>query len=99
MPAATPTILATSGGFRPGRRTVLTPGPRVRHAIELGSGSGAGSDRPRPCYLGTAGGDQRAQKVAEVVAEVAGGAAYVVERAADGRVTERRLEPRRLPED
>ncbi len=47
-------ILATSGGFVPGRRSRLAPGPLLRHALEL-----AGSpDRPRLCYVGTALGDQ-----------------------------------------
>jgi peptidase E len=55
VPARTPTILATSGGFRQGRRTALTPGPLIRHAIELGAGSG----RPRLCFVGTAQGDAR----------------------------------------
>lgn len=46
-------ILATSGGFRPGRRTRLTPGPMIDLAFEL-----AGSpERPRFCHVGTAGGD------------------------------------------
>jgi peptidase E len=46
-------ILATSGGFRPGRRTRLVPGPLIEHAFKL-AGSPA---RPRFCFLGTAGGD------------------------------------------
>lgn len=50
----TPTILATSGGFVPGRRTQISPGPLIWHAIEL---AGAPAT-PRLCVLGTAGGDQ-----------------------------------------
>jgi len=46
-------ILATSGGFRPGRRTRLTPGPIIDFAFEL-AGSPA---RPRFCHVGTASGD------------------------------------------
>ncbi len=46
-------ILATSGGFRPARRTWFRPGPMIDFAFEL-----AGSpERPRFCYVGTAGGD------------------------------------------
>ena len=46
-------ILATSGGFRPARRTPLQVGPIIEHAFAL-AGSPA---RPRFCYVGTAGGD------------------------------------------
>ena len=54
MPAEAPTILASSGGFVPGRRTTLRPGPLLELAIEL-----AGSPAvPRVCFIGTAGGDQ-----------------------------------------
>lgn len=50
-----PTILATSGGWVPGRRTRLGLGPLVRHAADL-----AGADRtPRVLHVGTASGDQR----------------------------------------
>src|SRR3954463_6681981 len=59
MPADTPTILATSGGYTlnaEGRRR-LDLGPLVHHAVEL---SGASGRRPRVCHVGTAGGDQRA---------------------------------------
>ena len=46
-------ILATSGGFRPGRRTWSETGPIIDFAFEL-----AGSpQRPKFCYVGTAGGD------------------------------------------
>lgn len=55
MPADTPTILATSGGYRRGGRTALTFGPLVHHAVEL---SGVSGRRPRLAYLGTASGDQ-----------------------------------------
>ena len=56
MPADHPTILATSGGYRPGTRTRLELGPLVHHAVELSGAAG----RPRLVHLGTAGGDQRA---------------------------------------
>lgn len=56
MPADSPTILATSGGYRPGARSRLELAPLVHHAIEL-SGT---ATRPRLVYLGTAAGDQRA---------------------------------------
>jgi peptidase E len=56
MTAPTPTILATSGGWRYGRRTDLEFAPLVHHAVEL---SGAHGRRPKLCHLGTAGGDQR----------------------------------------
>jgi len=56
MPADTPTILATSGGLRPGRRTEVEFSPLVLHAIEL---SGVTGRPPRLCHVGTAGGDQR----------------------------------------
>ncbi len=46
-------ILATSGGFRPGRRTALAVGPVIEFSLEL-----AGSPRrPKFCYVGTALGD------------------------------------------
>lgn len=46
-------ILATSGGFRAGRRTRLVPTPIIDFAFEL-AGSPA---RPRFCFVGTATGD------------------------------------------
>ena len=55
MTADVPTILATSGGYRPGRRTDLELGPLVHHAVERSGATG----RPRVCHLGTASGDQR----------------------------------------
>ena len=55
MPADKPTIVATSGGWVPGRRTRLALGPLIHHAIEL---SGVDGRSPRLTYLGTAGGDQ-----------------------------------------
>lgn len=54
MPAESPTILATSGGLVPGRRTRYEIGPLTEHAIEL---SGVSGRAPRVCYLGTASGD------------------------------------------
>lgn len=55
MPADAPTILATSGGLRAGRRTALEFGPLVQHAVEL---SGASGRAPRVCVVSTASGDQ-----------------------------------------
>ena len=49
-------ILATSGGFRPGKRTAISVGPMIEFALEL-----AGSpQRPKFCYVGTALGDNPA---------------------------------------
>lgn len=56
MPADAPTILATSGGYRPALRRRLDFAPLAHHAVEL---SGATGRAPRVCHLGTAGGDQR----------------------------------------
>jgi peptidase E len=56
MPADAPTILATSGGYRPADRHMVTFSPLVHHAVEL---SGVSGRAPRVCHLGTAGGDQR----------------------------------------
>jgi peptidase E len=58
MPADAPTILATSGGVRPGRRTTWELAPLVRFAFDL---AGVAGRAPRICYVGTAGGDQRFQ--------------------------------------
>lgn len=70
MPAAQPTILATSGGLRPGRRTDLEFGPLIHFALEL---SGVVGRAPRLCHVGTACGDQRSlnAKVSEA-GQVAG---------------------------
>jgi peptidase E len=58
MPADAPTIVATSGGLRPGREggRRLDVGPLLRHAVDL---SGVHGRAPRVCHLGTASGDQR----------------------------------------
>lgn len=57
MPADAPTILATSGGFVPGRQgRLFDVGPLLVHAVQL---SGVVGRAPRICHLGTAGGDQR----------------------------------------
>jgi peptidase E len=56
VPADAPTILATSGGYRPADRHRLDFAPLVRHAVEL---SGVTGRAPTVCHLGTAGGDQR----------------------------------------
>jgi peptidase E len=54
MPASEPTIVATSMGFRSGRRTTIEPGPVFALMADL-AGKPA---RPKLCYVGTAGGDQ-----------------------------------------
>ncbi|MFC7220134.1 Type 1 glutamine amidotransferase-like domain-containing protein [Streptomyces polyrhachis] len=54
MSATQPTILATSGGHRPGARTMVEFGPLVHHAVDL---SGVHGRRPRVMYVGTAIGD------------------------------------------
>lgn len=56
MPADQPTILATSGGYRYGRRTRLEFNSLVHHALDL---SGAHGRRPRLTFVGTASGDQQ----------------------------------------
>jgi peptidase E len=56
MPADGPTILATSGGFRRGSRTMFEFAPLIHHAVEL---SGVAGRAPRICHIGTAGGDQQ----------------------------------------
>jgi peptidase E len=56
MPADAPTILATSGGFRRGSRTMFEFAPLIHHAVEL---SGVAGRPPRICHIGTAGGDQQ----------------------------------------
>jgi peptidase E len=55
MSRAVPTILATSGGFRPTDRWgVIEPAGLVRAALQL-----TGKDRPRLALVNTAGGDDR----------------------------------------
>jgi peptidase E len=60
VPADQPTILATSGGIVPGRRTRYEVGPLTDYAIEL---SGVTGRKPRVCYLGTAAGDDPARTI------------------------------------
>jgi peptidase E len=55
VPATQPTILATSGGVIPGRRTRWEVGPLTDFAIDLSNVVGR---KPRVCFLGTAGGDR-----------------------------------------
>lgn len=55
MATASPTILATSGGYARPERGDLAFAGLVHHAVDL-SGT---TSRPRVCHLGTAGGDQR----------------------------------------
>ncbi|MFD5824817.1 Type 1 glutamine amidotransferase-like domain-containing protein [Lentzea sp. NPDC060358] len=57
MPAEQPTVLATSGGWRPGRRSALEFNKLIHFALEL---SGVQGRAPRFLHVGTAGGDQRA---------------------------------------
>lgn len=52
MPAEQPTILATSGGLRSGRRTLVEFGKLIEFAVDL---SGVDGRRPRLCHVGTAG--------------------------------------------
>ena len=54
MTADGPTILATSGGLVPGRRTRFEFAPLTDYAIEL---SGVSGRAPKICLLGTAQGD------------------------------------------
>src|ERR1700683_4079227 len=56
MPTSEPTILATSGGFRRGSRTMFEFAPLIHYAVEL---SGVAGRAPRICHIGTAGGDQQ----------------------------------------
>ncbi len=56
MPASEPTIVATSGGYKPGRRIAVEFNSLVHHAVER---SGVSGRAPRLAYLGTAHGDQR----------------------------------------
>jgi peptidase E len=74
MPASAPTILATSMGFAPmGRGPFdVTPGP----IFDLGFQLAGAPERPRLCYLGTAGGDHPAW-IAGVYGAFAGSAVEV----------------------
>jgi peptidase E len=54
VPADSPTILATSGGFAPGTRTRFEVGPLTEYAIELARIDGRA---PKVCFLATAVGD------------------------------------------
>ncbi len=56
MPADAPTILATSGGIRMGRRTRLEFNALTDYAVDL---AGVTGRAPRICFVGTAGGDDR----------------------------------------
>lgn len=56
MSAGERTILATSGGYKSGRRTRLEFDHLVHYAVEL---SGVSGRAPRIAHLGTASGDQR----------------------------------------
>lgn len=56
MTTAEPTILATSGGYKPGERLPLEFNSLVHYAVELAGTTGRA---PRIAHLGTAGGDQR----------------------------------------
>ena len=54
MPADAPTILATSGGFREGRRTRYQLSELSEYAIDL---AGVTGRAPRLCFVATALGD------------------------------------------
>lgn len=54
MPAEQPTILATSGGLRPGEHTPLEFSPLSTYAVDL---AGVTGRAPRVCFLATALGD------------------------------------------
>jgi peptidase E len=54
MPADTPTILATSGGFREGRRSRYELSELTEYAVEL---AGVTGRPPRVCFVATALGD------------------------------------------
>ncbi|MDR6504732.1 peptidase E [Arthrobacter oryzae] len=56
MAAQQPTILATSGGYKAGRRSRLEFDALLHHAVEL---SGVTGRAPRVTHIGTAAGDQR----------------------------------------
>ena len=56
MPADAPTIVATSGGLRPGTRTRVELSGLVHHAVDL---AGVAGRAPRLVHVGTASGDQR----------------------------------------
>ena len=56
MAAQQPTVLATSGGYKAGRRTRLEFDALLHHAVEL---SGVTGRAPRVTHIGTAAGDQR----------------------------------------
>jgi hypothetical protein len=56
MVAERPTILATSGGYKPGVRTRLEFNKLVHYAVDL---SGVAARAPRVAHVGTASGDQR----------------------------------------
>lgn len=60
MPAQSPTILATSGGYRMDERHALRFNSLVHHAVELGGAGGyrGSGGRPAITYVGTANGDQ-----------------------------------------
>jgi peptidase E len=55
MAAEQPTILATSGGYKAGRRSRLEFDALLHHAVEL---SGVTGRAPRVTHIGTASGDQ-----------------------------------------
>lgn len=81
MPASSPTILATSAGYRPHPRLRFGFGPMMAFAVELSreascTGQPAGDHRdraPRICHIGTASGDDRSfQRDMEEAAREAG---------------------------
>lgn len=74
MPASTPTILATSAGYRPHPRLRFGFGPMMAFALELAQEQGPRADGPpRICNVGTASGDDKSfQRDMEEAAREAG---------------------------
>ena len=74
MPASTPTILATSAGYRPHPRLRFGFGPMLAFALELAQERGPRAEgRPRICSIGTASGDDTSfQRDMEEAAREAG---------------------------
>jgi peptidase E len=61
VPADVPTILATSGGIKPGRRVRWELDALTEYALDL---SGVSGRAPRVCFVPTASGDDRASVAA-----------------------------------
>lgn len=74
MTASTPTILATSAGYRPHPRLRFGFGPMMAFAVELAREQGSRTPGPaRICNIGTASGDDKSfQRDMEEAAREAG---------------------------